>query len=184
MAGAGGVKAVPSAKAFRRACLTCNANTCAALSRTPEVARVSSIFSSNWPASTTSPSFTRICDTTPPSSDCTTCSCRDGITFASPLVTSSISASAAHTISSTVTSRAERTSVCARKVAPRDITASASSSKGCIPACEAASGVTRSPPNRSRRRSLQGARRTRKRSSPSTNFWPILSKVFISVLLA
>ena len=57
----------------------------AALSRTPEVARVSSIFSSSWPSSTTWPSRTRISETTPPSSDCTTCSWRDGITLPSPL---------------------------------------------------------------------------------------------------
>jgi hypothetical protein len=128
-AASGGTNNVPSAKAFRRACFTCSANTCAALSRTPEVARVSSIFNSNCPASTTSPSLTRICDTTPPSSDCTTCNCREGITLPSPRVTSSTWAKLAQTISTTSTPMAARTISWARWVLWRDITTSASSSK-------------------------------------------------------
>ncbi len=125
----GGLKAVPSANARRRAERARNAKPCAALSRTPEVARVSSIFSSNWPASTTSPSRTRISDTTPPSSDWITCNWRDGITLPSPLVTSSTCAKQAQMINTITMPMAARTINWARWVWWRDITTSASSSK-------------------------------------------------------
>jgi len=171
---AGGSKAVPSARAFRRAAFTRREKAWAALSRTPDVARVSSIFSSNCPASTTWPSFTRISETTPPSSDWMTCSCRDGITLASPLVTSSTWATLAQTINTTVTTTALRTRVWARWVRAVLMMASASCSKLRMPAWAAVLGSTRGPARVSRTRLLMGASPRRRASSTSRVPCPIL----------
>ena len=86
---AGGWNGAPSASARSRAWRARSAKPCAALSRTPEVARVSSIAQQQLAGLDHLAFRTRISDTTPPSSDCTTCSWRDGITSPSPRVTSS-----------------------------------------------------------------------------------------------
>jgi hypothetical protein len=166
---AGGTKGLPSANARSRAARACSAMPVAALSRMPAVARVSSTRSSIWPASTTWPSWTAISETMPPSSDCTTWSWRDGITRASPRVTSSTGASAAQSSSRSTATTAARTIFWARCVPWREISASASASNGCSPASRACWSSIGLPSQRF----VTGSSSTRTRSSRACRRWPL-----------